>query len=100
MLRDAQDQQQLMVDHVAEEVRKIVDPKTVKKLEATTHTFTTERGEKLTLSTAQVMELYELVKRKAGPRPSAQGWRGAARDQNLANPARHGQHPPDGGATW
>lgn len=64
MLRDAQDQQQLMVDHVAEEVRKIVDLKTVKKLEATTHTFTTERGEKLTLSTAQVMELYELVKRK------------------------------------
>lgn len=64
MLRDAQDQQQLMVNHVAEEVRKIVDPKTVKKLEAATHTFTTERGEKLTLSTAQVMELYELVKRK------------------------------------
>ena len=64
MLRDAQDQQQLMVDHVAEEVRKIVDPKTVKKLEATARTFTTERGEKLTLSTAQVMELYELVKRK------------------------------------
>lgn len=64
MLRDAQDQQQLMVDHVAEEVRKIVDPKTVKKLETTTHTFTTERGEKLTLSTAQVMELYELAKRK------------------------------------
>lgn len=64
MLRDAQDQQQLMVDHVAEEVRKIVDPKTVKKLEATTQTFTTERGEKLTLSTAQAMELYELVKRK------------------------------------
>lgn len=64
MLRDAQDQQQLMVDHVAEEVRKIVDLKTVKKLETTTQTFTTERGEKLTLSTAQVMELYELVKRK------------------------------------
>lgn len=64
MLRDAQDQQQLMVDHVAEEVRKIVDPKTVKKLETTTHTFTTERGEELTLSTAQAMELYELVKRK------------------------------------
>ena len=64
MLRDAQDQQQLMVDHVAEEVRKIVDPKTVKKLETTTHTFTTERAEELTLSTAQVMELYELVKRK------------------------------------
>ena len=64
MLRDAQDQQQLMVDHVTEEVRKIVDPKTVKKLEETTRTFTTERGEKLTLSAAQIMELYELVKRK------------------------------------
>ncbi len=64
MLRDAQDQQQLMVNHVAEEVRKIVDPKTVKKLEETTRTFTTERGEELTLSTAQIMELYELTKRK------------------------------------
>ncbi|MFR3664759.1 MAG: hypothetical protein ACLTXB_11280 [Flintibacter sp.] len=64
MLRDAQDQQQLMVDHVAEEVRKIVAPETVKELETTTQTFTTERGEKLTLSVAQVMELYELAKRK------------------------------------
>ena len=64
VLRDAQDQQQLMANHVAEEVHKIVAPKTVKKLETTTQTFTTERGEKLTLSTAQVMELYELVKRK------------------------------------
>jgi hypothetical protein len=63
-LRNAQDQQQLMVDRVAEEVRKIVDPKTVKNLEEATHTFTTERGEKLTLSTAQIMELYELTKRK------------------------------------
>lgn len=64
MLRDAQDQQQLMVNRVAEEVRKIVGPKTVKKLEETTRTFTTERGDELTLSTAQIMELYELTKRK------------------------------------
>ncbi len=64
MLRNAQDQQQLMVNHVAEEVRKVVDPKTVKKLEETTGAYTTERGEKLTLSTAQVMELHELMKRK------------------------------------
>lgn len=63
-LRNAQDQQQLMVERVAEEVGKIVDPKTVKSLEEATHTFTTERGETLTLSTAQVMELYELMKRK------------------------------------
>lgn len=64
MLRDAQDQQQLMVNHVAEEVGKIVDPKTVKAMEQTTQTFTTDLGEKLTLSTAQIMELYELMKRK------------------------------------
>lgn len=63
-LRNAQDQQQLMVNCVAEEVGKVVDPKTVKSLERSTHTFTTERGEKLTLTTAQVMELYELMKRK------------------------------------
>lgn len=64
MLRDAQDQQQLMVDQVAEETRKIASPKEVKRLEETTRSFTTERGDKLTLSTAQIMELYELVKRK------------------------------------
>lgn len=64
MLRNAQDREQLMVNHVAEEVQKVVDPKTVKKLEETTRTYTTERGEKLTLSTAQVMELHELMKRK------------------------------------
>lgn len=64
MLRNAQDREQLMVNHVAEEVQKVVDPKTVKELEETTRTYTTERGEKLTLSTAQVMELHELMKRK------------------------------------
>ena len=64
MLRDAQDQQQLMVNSVADAVRGIVDPKTVKTLEGPARTFTTERGETLTLTTAQVMELYELSKRK------------------------------------
>jgi len=64
MLRNAQDREQLMVNHVAEEVQKVVDPKTVKKLEETTRTYTTEQGEELTLSTAQVMELHELMKRK------------------------------------
>lgn len=64
MLRDAQDQQQVMVNKVAEEVSKIVDSKTVKVLEKQTHTFTTERGEKLTLTTAHIMELLELMKRE------------------------------------
>lgn len=88
MLRDAQDQQQLMVDHVAEEVRKIVGPKTVKKLEATTHTFTTERGEKLTLSTAQVMELYELVKRKQAHDHLLKG--GVVQPEIKTSQIRHG----------
>lgn len=63
MLRNAQDQQQLMADEVANAVRSIVSPKTVRNMERTTRTFTTERGDKLTLSTAQIMELYELMKR-------------------------------------
>lgn len=63
MLRNAQDQQQLMADEVANAVRSIVSPKTVRSMERTTRTFTTERGDKLTLSTAQIMELYELMKR-------------------------------------
>lgn len=64
MLRDAQDQQQLMADEVAATVRSIISPKEVRKLERTTQTFTTERGDKLTLSTAQIMELYELTQRE------------------------------------
>ena len=63
MLRDAQDRETVMKARVTEAARKAADPKTVKKLEETTRTFTTERGEELTLSTAQIMELYELMKR-------------------------------------
>lgn len=63
-LRDAQDRQQVLTNRVSEETAKVVDEKTAKKLEKTTHDYTTEGGQKLTLSTAQVMELYELSKRK------------------------------------
>lgn len=73
MLRDAQDHQQRMVDQVSEEVQKIVDPKTVKKLETTRHTFKTERGDTLTLTTAQVMDLYNLMKRKQAQKHLEQG---------------------------
>ena len=64
MLRDAQDQQQLMVNDVTEQTQKIVDPKTVKELEKQTHTFKLASGKELTLSTAQVMDLYNLMQRK------------------------------------
>lgn len=63
MLRNAQDQQQRMTTQVTEEAQKIADPKTVEQLEKTTKTFRTERGESLTLTTAQIMEIYELMKR-------------------------------------
>lgn len=64
MLRDAQDRQQLMVNDVTEQTRKIVDPKTVKEMEKQTHTFKLESGKELTLTTAQVMDLYNLMQRK------------------------------------
>lgn len=64
MLRDTQDAQQEMVEQVRDEVAEIVDPKTVHKWEREVHEFTTERGEKLTLTTAQCMEIYELMKRE------------------------------------
>lgn len=64
MLRDAQDKQQIMTNYIAEEVAKVVDDKTVKKLEKDTHEFKTERGDKLTLTTAHVMEVYLLSKRE------------------------------------
>ena len=64
MLRDAQDRQQTMVSEVQAAVEKIVDPKTVEKLEKEVHEFTTERGDKLTLTTAHIMELHLLMKRE------------------------------------
>ena len=64
MLRDAQDQQQLIVDRITEETQKIVEPKTVRQLEKQTHTFQTASGKTLTLTTAQAMEIYNLMQRK------------------------------------
>lgn len=64
MLRNAQDHQQIMTTALQAEVEKIVDPKTVRNLEKETHEFTTERGEKLTLTTAHIMEIHELMKRE------------------------------------
>jgi len=64
MLRDAQDAQQDMVEEVNEAVRKIVDPKQVKAWEKEVHEFKTERGEKLVLTAAHMMEIHELMKRE------------------------------------
>ena len=64
MLRDAQDKQQRMVETVRDKVRDIVDPKTVRKLEKEVHTLTTESGDQLILTTAQIMDIYLLTKRQ------------------------------------
>ncbi|MCI2057102.1 MAG: hypothetical protein LKJ86_08155, partial [Oscillibacter sp.] len=64
MLRDAQDRQQIMVDEAADAISGIVKPKQVQAFEKETHQFTTERGDTLTLNTAQCMEIYELMKRE------------------------------------
>lgn len=65
-LRDAQDRQQRMKTQVARKIGelKLVDRKTLRDLEKTAKTFTTATGEKLTLTTAQVMDLYNLSKRQ------------------------------------
>lgn len=62
-LRNAQDQQQIIVSHVAEDVQKVVDSKTVKALEKSYQTYSLANGN-LTLTTAQVMDLYNLSRRE------------------------------------
>lgn len=63
MLRDAQDQRQLYASQVMEQVGEIVSPAQVQKWQKERHTFQTQRGEELTLTTAQIMELRELMNR-------------------------------------
>ena len=63
MLRDAQDQQEIMIHQADEAVSKIVDTKTAQALRKERHTFETAAGDELTLTTAQIMSLYELSKR-------------------------------------
>lgn len=63
MLRDAQDAQQVKTDRIALETAKLVDGKTVRKLQKETHLFDVD-GRTLTLTTAHIMELYELSKRE------------------------------------
>lgn len=64
MLRNAQDQQQMMVEELEAKVKEIVTGKQVKAWQKETHEFTTDRGDKLTLTTAHVMEIHELTKRQ------------------------------------
>jgi hypothetical protein len=61
-LRNAQDQQHWMLRDVQREAEKFLD-KNVYKNRFDRHTFTTGRGVELTLTTDQIMNLYNLVRR-------------------------------------
>lgn len=61
-LRNAQDQQHWMLRDVQREAEKFLD-KNVYKNRFDRHTFTTSRGVELTLTTDQIMNLYNLARR-------------------------------------
>ena len=61
-LRNAQDQQHRMLTEVQREAEKFLD-KNVYKNRFDRHTFTTGRGVELTLTTDQIMNLYNLARR-------------------------------------
>lgn len=61
-LRNAQDQQHWMLRDVQREAEKFLD-KNVYKTRFDRHTFTTGRGVELTLTTDQIMNLYNLARR-------------------------------------
>ncbi len=63
MLRDAQDNQIIMLDEVAQAVKKVVKNVKLSSLEKQNKTFQVQGGT-LTLSLTQIMDLYELSKRE------------------------------------
>lgn len=73
MLRNAQDEQQIMTNDVRDKVGKIVDEKTVSKLEREVHEFKTERGDSLTLTKAHIMDIYLLSRREQAQEHLMQG---------------------------
>lgn len=95
MLRSAQDRQ-IQIMHDAEQAtRDIVGKTDINKLERETHTFEVEGGT-VTLSTAQIMSLYELMKRQqaqehiftGGIRPEAIPRRFGIREIRSSAPVR------------
>ena len=63
MLRSAQDRHIEIMHEAQRATKDIIGKLDVRKLERETHTFDLD-GQKVTLSTAQIMSLYELMKRK------------------------------------
>lgn len=95
MLRSAQDRQIEIMRDAETATRDIVGKTDVNKLERETHTFEVEGGT-VTLSTAQIMSLYELMKRQqaqehiftGGIRPEAIPRRFGIRETRSSAPVR------------
>ena len=65
-LREAQDNEQVMIDELSERIQGIVSLEEVQKAEKEIFEFTTIEGKKLTLSKAHIMDIYLLYNRKQG----------------------------------
>lgn len=63
-MQAAEGKSKVLAREVGEQTGKIVDAKTVRELQATRHDIELESGEHIVLTTAHIMELYELVKRQ------------------------------------
>lgn len=63
-MQAAEGKSKVLACEVGEQTRKIVDNKTVQKLQTTRHEFELESGKRVTLTTDQIMEVYELLKRR------------------------------------
>ncbi|MBQ3022666.1 MAG: hypothetical protein IJD91_05040, partial [Clostridia bacterium] len=95
MMRSAQDHHIEIMRQAQEATRKITGKADINKLERETHTFDLEGG-KLTMSTAQIMALYELMKRqqaqdhilKGGIRPEVISTNKGLRESRKADPVR------------
>ncbi len=64
ILRNAQDEVSVKVDVIAQKMQEIVDTETVEAIQKERHEFTTEAGDKLTLTTGQLMSIYNLMHRQ------------------------------------
>lgn len=64
ILRNAQDEVSVKVDVIAQKMQEIVDTETVDAIQKERHEFTTEAGNALTLTTGQLMSIYNLMRRQ------------------------------------
>lgn len=95
MMRAAQDRHISIMRDAQQATEKIVGKADINKLEREVHTFTVN-GERLTMSTAQIMSLYELMKREqaqehifvGGIRPDAINTRRGLRESRRSAPVR------------